>query len=46
VLTDTVDWTEMEARAEKIREKKLKDLHERLDIGRPELVLVRDVGRN
>ena len=25
VLTDTVDWTEMEARAEKIREKKLKN---------------------
>jgi hypothetical protein len=24
VLTDTVDWTEMEARAEKIRAKKLK----------------------
>ena len=25
VLTDTVDWTEMEVRAEKIREKKLKN---------------------
>ena len=25
VLTDTVDWTEMEARAEKIRAKKLKN---------------------
>jgi hypothetical protein len=29
VLTDTVDWTGMEVRAEKIREKKLKNAADR-----------------
>jgi len=46
VLTDTVDWTEMEVRAEKIREKKLKNAagrppHLRVTLGALTLMAIR-----
>jgi hypothetical protein len=48
VLTDTVDWTEMEVRAEKIREKKLKNAagrppHLRVTLGALTFMAIRKV---